>query len=59
LSIYTDKSGIEDKISTAAVCLYTRQTRSAYLGLSITLTIYAAKLYRISLALRIAQDYAD
>ncbi|KAL5371116.1 hypothetical protein PMIN02_013118 [Paraphaeosphaeria minitans] len=59
LSIYTDGSGIEDRIGAAAVCPHTGQTRSAYLGLSTTSTVYAAELYGISLALQIAQGYAD
>jgi hypothetical protein len=59
LSIYTDGSGIDDRIGAAAVCPFTEQTRSAYLGLSATSTVYAAELYGISLALQIAQAYAD
>ncbi|KAK7177941.1 reverse transcriptase, partial [Paraphaeosphaeria sporulosa] len=59
LSIYTDGSGIDDRIGTAAVCPYTQQTRRAYLGPSTTSTVYAAELYGISLALQIAQEYAD
>ena len=59
LSIYTDGSGIDDKISAAAVCPFTKQTRSAYLGLSTTSTVYAAELYGICLALQIARDYVD
>lgn len=59
LSIYTDGSGIEDRIGAAAVCPFTGQTRSAFLGFSTTSTVYAAELYGISLALRIAQDYAE
>jgi ribonuclease HI/exonuclease III len=59
LSIYTDGSGIDNKIGAAAVCPHMEQTRSAYLGLSTTSTVYAAELYGISLALRIAEEYAD
>jgi hypothetical protein len=44
LSIYTDGSGIEGEISSVAVCLLTKQTRSVYIGLDTLLTVYAAEL---------------
>jgi hypothetical protein len=59
LSIYTDGSGIDGRVGAAAVCPFTKQTRSAYLGLSAISTVYAAELYGISLAPQIAQAYAD
>ena len=59
LSIYTDGSGIENEIGSAAVCPLTQQTRSVYMGPNTTSTVYAAELQGISLALQIAQEYAD
>lgn len=59
LNICTDGGGMDGRIGAAAVCPFTEQTRSAYLGLSTTSTVYAAELYGISLALQIAQAYAD
>ena len=54
LSIYTDSSGIKNEIGFAALCLLTQQARSVYIGLDIELTVYAAELQSISLALQIA-----
>lgn len=59
LSIYTDGSGIEGEISSAAVCLLTQQTLSIHIGSDTQSTVYAAELQGISLALQIAQEYAD
>ena len=59
LSIYTDGSGIKGEISSAAVCPLTQQTRSVHISLDTLLTVYAAELQGISLALQIAKEYAD
>jgi ribonuclease HI len=59
LSIYTDGSGIEGEIGSAAVCLLTQQTLSVHMGSDTQSTVYAAELQGISLALQIAQEYAD
>jgi hypothetical protein len=59
LSIYTDGSGIDGEIGAAAVCPLTQQTRTVHMGLDTVLTVYAAELQGISLALHIAQEYAE
>jgi ribonuclease HI len=59
LSIYTDGSGIEGEIGSAAVCPLTQQTRSVHMGSDTQSTVYAAELQGTSLALQIAQEYAD
>ena len=59
LSVYTDGSGIEGKIGSAAVCLLTQQTLSVHMGSDALSTVYAAELQGISLALQIAQEHAD
>lgn len=59
LSIYTDGSGIEGEIGSAAVCPSIQQTRSVHMGSDTLSTVYAAELQGISLALQIAQDYVD
>jgi ribonuclease HI/exonuclease III len=59
LSIYTDGSGIEGEIGSAAVCPLTKQTRSVHMGSDTLSTVYAAELQGISLALHIAKEYAD
>jgi hypothetical protein len=59
LNIYTDGSGIEGEIGSAVVCLLTQQTRSVHMGLDTLLTVYAAELQGISLALQIALEYAN
>jgi hypothetical protein len=59
LSIYTDGSGIEGEIGSAAVCPLTQQTRSVHMGPDTQSTVYAAELQGISLALQIAQGYAS
>jgi ribonuclease HI len=59
LSIYTDGSGIEGEIGAAAVCPLMHQTRSVHMGSDTLSTVYAAELQGISLALQIAQEYAD
>jgi ribonuclease HI len=41
------------------VCTLTQQTRAAYMGPNTVSTVYAAKLQGISLALQIAQEYAE
>ncbi|KAF1922309.1 uncharacterized protein M421DRAFT_44270, partial [Didymella exigua CBS 183.55] len=58
LSIYTDGSGIEGEIGSAALCPLTQQTRSVHMVLDTASTVYAAELQGISLALQIAQEYA-
>jgi ribonuclease HI len=59
LSIYTDGSGIEGEIGSAALCPLTQQIRSVYMGSDTESTVYAAELQGISLALQIAQEYAS
>jgi ribonuclease HI len=59
LSIYTDGSGIDGETGAAAVCTLTQQTRTAYMGPNTVSTVYAAELQGISLALQIAQEYAE
>ncbi|ENI02974.1 hypothetical protein COCC4DRAFT_114178, partial [Bipolaris maydis ATCC 48331] len=59
LSIYTDGSGIEGEIGAAAVCPLTHQTRTVHMGSDTTSTVYATELQGISLALQIAQEYAE
>jgi ribonuclease HI len=59
LSIYTDGSGIEGEIGSAALCPLTQEVRSAHMGSDTTSTVYAAELQGISLALQIAQEYAS
>jgi ribonuclease HI len=59
LSIYTDGSGIEGEIRSAAVCPLTQQTRSVHMGPDTQSTVYAAELQGISLALQIALGYAS
>jgi hypothetical protein len=51
LSIYTDGSGIEGEIGSAAVCPLTQQTRAVHMGPDTASTVYAAELQGISLAL--------
>jgi ribonuclease HI len=59
LSIYTDGSGIEGEIGSAALCPLTQQSRSVHMGSDTESTVYAAELQGISLALQIAQEYAS
>jgi ribonuclease HI len=59
LSIYTDGSGIEGEIGSAALCPLTQQVRSVHMGPDTESTVYAAELQGISLALQIAQEYAS
>jgi hypothetical protein len=59
LSIYTDGSGIEGEIGSAAVCPLTQQTRSVHMGPDTQSTVYAAELQGISLTFQIAQGYAS
>lgn len=59
LSVYTDGSGTDGEIGSAAVCPLLQQTRSVHMGLDTLSTVYAAELQGISLALQIAQEYAD
>lgn len=59
LSIYTDGSGIEGEIGSAALCPLTQQVRSVHMGPDTASTVYAAELQGISLALHIAQGYAN
>jgi ribonuclease HI len=59
LSIYTDGSGIEGEIGSAAVCPLIQQTRTVHMGSDIQSTVYAAELQGISLALQIAQGYVS
>jgi ribonuclease HI/retron-type reverse transcriptase len=59
LSIYTDGSGIDGEIGSAAVCPLTQQTLSVHMGSDTLSTVYAAELQGISLALQIAQEHAD
>ena len=59
LSIYTDGSGIEGEIGSAAVCPLTQQTRSVHMGSDVVSTVYTAELQGISLARQIAKEYAD
>ncbi|KAI1531407.1 pol-like protein [Pyrenophora tritici-repentis] len=59
LSIYTDGSGIEGEIGSAALCPLTQQARSVHMGSDTESTVYAAELQGISLALQIAQEYAS
>ncbi|CAN9167672.1 unnamed protein product [Alternaria sp. RS040] len=54
LRIYTDGSGIEGEIGSAALCPPTQQARSVHTGLDTESTVYAAELQGISLALQIA-----
>jgi hypothetical protein len=57
--VYTNGSGIKGEIGSAAVYLLLQQIRSAYMGPDTLSTVYAAELQGISLALQIAQEYAD
>lgn len=59
LSIYTDGSGIDREIGTAAVCPLIQQTQSVHMGPDTVSTVYAGELQGISLALQIAQEYAE
>jgi ribonuclease HI len=59
LSIYTDGSGIEGEIGSAALCPLTQQLRSAHMGPDTASTVYAAELQGINLALQIAREYAS
>ena len=59
IAIYTDGSGIDGEIVAAAVCTLTQQTRSVYMGIGASSTVYAAELQGIYLALQIALDYTD
>jgi ribonuclease HI len=59
LSIYTDGSGIDGEIGAAAVCPLTQQTRTVHMGPDTVSTVYTAELQGISLALHIAQEYAE
>ncbi|KAH7563672.1 hypothetical protein BM1_00719 [Bipolaris maydis] len=59
LSIYTDGSGINGEIGSAAVCPLTQQTLSVHMGPSTLSTVYAAELQGINLALQIARRYAN
>jgi hypothetical protein len=59
LSIYTDGSGIEGEIGSAALCPLTQQLRSAHIGPDTASTVYVAELQGINLALQIAQGYAN
>jgi ribonuclease HI len=58
IHIYTDGSGINGHISAAAVCTTTHQTKSAYMGETVS-TVYAGELQGIVLALQIAQEDRD
>jgi ribonuclease HI len=59
LNIYTDGSGIEGEIGSAALCPLTQQVRSVHMGPDTESTVYAAELQGINLALQIAQEYAS
>jgi hypothetical protein len=59
LSTYTDGSGIEGEIGSAALCPLTQQVRSVHMGPDTASKVYAAELQGISLALQIAQEYAS
>jgi ribonuclease HI len=59
LSIYTDSSGIDSKTGAAAVCPLIQETRAVHMGANTILTVYAAELQEISLALQIAEQYAE
>ncbi|KAL6152343.1 hypothetical protein ACJQWK_05935 [Exserohilum turcicum] len=59
LGIYTDGSGIDGEIGAAAACPLTQQTRTVHMGPDTGSTVYAAELQGISLALQIAQEYAE
>lgn len=56
IMIYTDGSGIEDKIGAAAVAPIEGRVKKVYLGDKHTSTVYAAELKGIYLALKIAQQ---
>jgi ribonuclease HI len=47
------------EIGAVAVCPLMQQTRSVHMGSDTLSTVYAAELQGISLALQIAQEYAD
>jgi ribonuclease HI len=51
LNIYTDGSGIEGEIGSAALCPLTQQVRSVHMGLDTESTVYAAELQGVNLAL--------
>jgi ribonuclease HI len=59
LSIYTDSSGIDSETGAAAVCPIIQETRSAHMSANTISTVYAAELQGISLALQIAETYAE
>jgi hypothetical protein len=59
LNIYTDGSGIEGEIGSAALCPLTQQVRSVHMGPDTESTVYAAELQGVNLALQIAQEYAS
>jgi ribonuclease HI len=59
IHIYTDGSGINGHVGSAAVCTTTNQAKSAYMGEDTASTVYAGELQGISLALQIAQQDQD
>jgi ribonuclease HI len=56
LRIYTDGSGINNKIGASAVAPQIEAARKAFLGEATTSTVYAAELKGIHMALEIARD---
>ncbi|RFN42691.1 ribonuclease h-like protein [Fusarium flagelliforme] len=59
IHIYTDGSGINGHVGSAAVCTTTNQAKSAYMGEDTVSTVYAGELQGVSLALQIAQQDRD
>jgi ribonuclease HI len=56
MAIYTDASGANEGIGTAAVALFSGVTRTAYIGKSKDYTVLFGELYAIRMALEIAQE---
>lgn len=56
IHIYTDGSGIDGHVGTAAACTTMQEERIAYMGTEQISTIYAGELQGVLLAFEIAQD---
>jgi ribonuclease HI len=52
IHIYTDGSGIDDRVGAAAYCTQTGEIRQAFMGTNHTSTVYAGEVYGLVMALQ-------
>lgn len=56
LHIYTDGSGIKDKVGAAAVCIETSQAKAAYVGPFSKHTVYCGEVHALDLAIQLVAE---